>query len=389
MPSSQITSNYDLGYTGYKPNFKMIENYIYLHHINKFIVLPSFIDSVQDSQPIKWEFQTPLSRSAPIYSYASSGPRTVQVSFNLHRDLMQDINRGVSNIGDIKEVDIDYIDTFIKYIQASVLPDYQATSKVVNPPIVSLKLGNDIFIKGVVSSNLGITYRYPILKNGRFAEVQINLTISEIDPYSARDVIYTGSYRSNTISTTLDRKDSELFSSPSPSTNLDSGRAVTNDQGFKESRWEDTINYNKINNSSNDSEVTGIGSGNTGTVYLDSDTDLLLQTLRYGGRAGGGSGRRGGSFIDESNGSSGSALSHSFYYMRRNTGGSVLKETWFEVQDVKSGSYKFLADRIIDNTDQYINANTTVPSHIDNPKPSIIDNTLASNIDNTNSYYNY
>ena len=28
MPSSQMTTNYDLGYNGYKANFKMIENYI-------------------------------------------------------------------------------------------------------------------------------------------------------------------------------------------------------------------------------------------------------------------------------------------------------------------------------------------------------------------------
>ena len=232
MPSSQMTTNYDLGYNGYKANFKMIENYIYLHHVDKFIVLPSFIDSVQDSQPIEWSVEKPLSRSAPIYSYKNSGPRTVQVTFNLHRDLMQDINRNVSNIGNIKGVEIDYIDTFIKYIQASVLPDYQATSKVVNPPIVSLKLGNDIFIKGVISNNLGITYKYPILSNGRFAEVVINITISEIDPYSARDVLYTGSYRSVSISTNLDRKDYNLYGSPNPSTNLDTGRAITNNQGF-------------------------------------------------------------------------------------------------------------------------------------------------------------
>ena len=73
--------------------FLMIDNYIYLHHLAKYIVLPSFIDSVTDSQSATFNMATPLSRTAPIYSYSHSGPRTVQVTFDLHRDLLYDINK--------------------------------------------------------------------------------------------------------------------------------------------------------------------------------------------------------------------------------------------------------------------------------------------------------
>ena len=38
-----------------------------------------------------------LGRSAPVFTYSKSGPRTVQVELKFHRDMMDDINYGVSN----------------------------------------------------------------------------------------------------------------------------------------------------------------------------------------------------------------------------------------------------------------------------------------------------
>lgn len=179
-----------------------VENYIYMYHLQEFIVLPSFVDSVQENFRISWQQTTPLGRSAPIYSFQSSGPRTVQLTFNLHRDLMYQINKDVSDakvaIGD------DYVDTLIKDLQACVLPDYDGTAKAVNPPVVAVRIGNDIFIKGVITSNLGVTWNYPILSNGKYSNMSINLEISEIDPYDARTVRNVGSYRNLNLNSTLD-----------------------------------------------------------------------------------------------------------------------------------------------------------------------------------------
>ena len=208
----------------YSDPFLMIENYIYLHHVDKFIVLPSFVDSVQDSQPVQFAQTTPLSRSAPIYSYASSGPRTIQVTFNLHRDLMYDLNHDVSDVP--VTVDNDYVDLFIKYIQAATLPSYDSAAKMVNPPMVSLRLGNDIFIKGVISQAVGITYRYPILEDGRYADVSVNFAIAEIDPYDADTVLNTGSFRN--FSTTLERPKTVITGDVGSSSNIVTGRATTN-----------------------------------------------------------------------------------------------------------------------------------------------------------------
>ena len=184
--------------------FDMPDNYIYFYHLDQFIMLPLYADSVQDSMGVSFEQSTPLSRSAPIYSYRNSGPRTVQVGFDLHRDLMADINYKKSNVPVGPPLNNDYVDVLINYIQAAALPVYNATNKMVNPPIVAMRLGKDIFIKGVVNGSVGLTYKFPILSNGKYALVGINFQISEIDPYDAWDAVNYGSYRG--LDTTLEAR---------------------------------------------------------------------------------------------------------------------------------------------------------------------------------------
>lgn len=207
------------------PMFNMIENYIYLYHIDRYIILPSFVDSVNDTQNVTFVPSTPLSRSAPIQSYSNSGPRTVQVHFNLHRELMYQINKDLNSIPDTAPPGVDYVDLFIKYIQAAVLPEYKAAEKMVNPPVVALRLGNDIFIKGVIAGNVGLTYNYPILDDGRYALVDITFGIVEIDPYDARTVMTTGSYRN--VSTNLERKNVIISGDSGYSSLGNSGKATT------------------------------------------------------------------------------------------------------------------------------------------------------------------
>lgn len=181
--------------------YQMIDNYIYLYHLNTFLILPAFPDSVNDVLPVNFQSSTPLSRSAPIYSYASSGPRSIQVHFKLHRDMMKQINYNLSNA--TLELGDDYIDYLIKALQAASLPKYDATTKLVNPPIVALRLGNQIFIKGIIQGNISLTYNYPILPDGKYSNVDVNFQICEIDPYDAESVVSMGSFRG--LSTTLER----------------------------------------------------------------------------------------------------------------------------------------------------------------------------------------
>ena len=173
--------------------YNVIENYIYLYHVDTFIVLPAYPETITDSIGVSFNNSTPLSRSAPIYSYSNSGPRSLRVQLDLHRNLMSVINKDVSNVN--VSVGEDYVDYLIKQVQAIALPVYGATEKLVNPPMIAVRFGNDIFIKGVVSGDVSVTYMVPILEGDKYAMVQIAFTVYEVDPSDAPQVMQAGSFR--------------------------------------------------------------------------------------------------------------------------------------------------------------------------------------------------
>jgi hypothetical protein len=134
-----------------------------------------------------------LGRSAPVFTYSKSGPRTVRITLPLHRDIMEDVNQGFSNsklgYGE------DYVDNLIHALQAIAVPKYNLSNKAIEPPLVALRLTNEIFIKGVVTNAVSVTYKKPILANGKYAQVTIGLDISEVDPYDATTIYNNGSFR--------------------------------------------------------------------------------------------------------------------------------------------------------------------------------------------------
>lgn len=157
-------------------------NYIYFHHLNRGIYIPVDPDSITDSMSAGWAQSTPLSRSAPIYSYQNSGPRSVQFTFSLHRDMVKEFN---PDWVDGKEGDV--VDKLITELEACVLPDYKESGKIVNPPIVSVQLRDEIYIKGIVGS-VSKTFHLPIINYGgvdKYALVDISIQVSEVTPYSA------------------------------------------------------------------------------------------------------------------------------------------------------------------------------------------------------------
>ena len=185
--------------------FSMIDNYMYLYHTDTFIILPSFPENIQDSLPVTFGTTQPLARSAPIYSYQNSGPRSITVQLQLQREMFELINTGVSNLTTIPGD--DYVETFIKQIQAAALPKYGAAEKMVDPPIVAVRFGNEIFCKGVISGAITLGYNLPILSgkyDNKYSMIEVGFTINEIDPYSATDVMNVGSFRG--LDTSLERR---------------------------------------------------------------------------------------------------------------------------------------------------------------------------------------
>lgn len=195
---------------------RLITNYIYFYHLDKFCILPLYPESITDSKGSNFRQTNALSRSSPVFTYSNSGPRSVSISLELHRDLMNDLNTGVSNLkgddvvvpfrntydeeGNLEEN--DYIDLLVNYLQSASVPKYQIYnhgSKAVIPPMVAVRFGDDIFIKGVITSDIQVTYAKPIMitQNGKskYAKITVTFSINETDPYDADSIVSMGSFR--------------------------------------------------------------------------------------------------------------------------------------------------------------------------------------------------
>lgn len=175
----------------------LLDNFIYISHLDEGLTywrLPTDPDEITDSMSSTFQSVNALGRSAPVMTFANAGPRTVSVNFELHRDMMDDVNEGYSN-STLQGEGEDYLDNLVKALQAISLPRYNLNNKYVEPPLVALRLGNELFIKGVVSQAISITYGKPILRNNRYASIKLGLTITEVDPYDAMAVYKNGSFR--------------------------------------------------------------------------------------------------------------------------------------------------------------------------------------------------
>lgn len=187
--------------------FNMIDNYIYLYHTKTLIALPLFPESIQDSMSTQYTPNHPMSRSAPIYSYSGSGPRALQLELPLHRDMMNGVNVATSSIFSAHLDTLsseDYVDLMINQLQSAALPRYGAAEKMIDPPLVAVRLGNSIFCKGVVEGGVTVTHSGPILENNKYALVTITFTIHEVDPYDADTVALEGGFRG--LRTSLESK---------------------------------------------------------------------------------------------------------------------------------------------------------------------------------------
>lgn len=185
--------------------FKLIQdNYIYIYHGNdmtdgEYVLIPNWPDQMRDSMSSTFNSTNALSRSAPVWSYAYSGPRTVDLTVDLHRDMLQLCNLNISNL-QIDDFNEDYVDVLIRKLQSVSVPKYESSTKSVQPPQVAVRFGNEIFIKGIVTGSINVSYSKPVLDNGKYAVVSLNFSITETDPYDAATIKEQGSFRGITSS---------------------------------------------------------------------------------------------------------------------------------------------------------------------------------------------
>jgi hypothetical protein len=200
-------------------SLNFINNYIYLYHTEEFLIIPTYPDVISDSMQSTFGSTNALSRSAPVFSFSNSGPRTVQINLSLHRDLLDEVNINISNlkigedvltsVGGIANLNDDYLDTLIKRLQSIALPRYLVGSKTVVPPMVAIRFGDEIFIKGVVTGGVTVTYNKPIIvvndRESKYSLVTVGFNVSEVDPYDADSVARLGGFRGLTTTNNIIR----------------------------------------------------------------------------------------------------------------------------------------------------------------------------------------
>lgn len=179
--------------------FNLIENYIYIYQLDAYLILPVYPDRLTDSLGSTFASTNALARTAPIYSYSYSGPRTVTVTLELNRDLINETNINNDSFSDkVISIGDDYIDTLVNYLQAMALPAYkaqEASAKTVNPPMVAVRFGNTLFVKGIVSGNITLYWSGGVGKDGKYKDISLSFTVLETDPQDADSIAKWGSFR--------------------------------------------------------------------------------------------------------------------------------------------------------------------------------------------------
>ena len=195
----------------YNKYSRVIEtNYIYFYHLDTVVYLPMFPDTVSDSMAASFQSTNLLMRTAPIFSYSNSGPRTVRIQLPIHRESLYEVNINNSKLNVSSEDSIDITDLMISYLQSAVVPSLNSASKLVNPPMVALRIGDDIYIKGIVNGAISVDRSGPIIpvraikdnqgnlegyEGSVYAMVSVNFEVTEFDPYDADSIAKSGSFR--------------------------------------------------------------------------------------------------------------------------------------------------------------------------------------------------
>ena len=153
------------------------------------IYFPCYPESVSDSNQASYSAESILGRSEPFQYYTGSGPRSVSIKFQMHTDMVDDIN---------------YVYTVADRVEACCYPRYGSGIAATK---VRLHVGANIDITGIIS-NVSTDYSGPILDiTGntaidsmavpRYAVVDIGFSVTEVtgNPPSYSQISASGGRR--------------------------------------------------------------------------------------------------------------------------------------------------------------------------------------------------
>ena len=121
-------------------------------------VFPGYPESYSDSHQASVSQQTPLGRSEPFQIYQNSGPRTVNVSFRMDREMTR-----TTEIGDI-----------VGIVQSACYPVRMSATII---PRCTLVIGNNCSITGIITS-VNTNWSDTIIED-RYMVVTLDFSIQE------------------------------------------------------------------------------------------------------------------------------------------------------------------------------------------------------------------
>ena len=193
---SNLAADFKDGTAMSKP-FPLIENYIYFYHTDTLILLPNWPEQIQDGQTANFSGQSILGRSAPIQAYGGGGARTITTTLHFHREMLKQTNLKNPMVNTrVSDFNNDYVEYLTNEMYGAVIPNYSSSAKLVDPPVVAMRFGNQIYIKGVCT-NVSVSYGGAILRDNKYSMIDINMSVTEIAPYDAITAMGVGGFRSD------------------------------------------------------------------------------------------------------------------------------------------------------------------------------------------------
>lgn len=133
---------------------------------NQSVDFPVYPEEIQQNAQANYgEMPSILFQYEPWQTYESSGPRSEQYTFHMHRDMWSGDHRdGAAN-------------KLIRFCEANCYPDYNGSA--VNTAIVTLFVKGVPLIRGVMT-NQSVNWKGPIGSDGWYLEFDLSITIKEV-----------------------------------------------------------------------------------------------------------------------------------------------------------------------------------------------------------------
>lgn len=168
----------------------VIDCFLHIHNgVGSTILFPCYPESVSDQNQASYSVINILGRSEPFQNYTGSGPRTVNVKFQMHVDM--------ESVDDIYQI--------ASAVESCCYPNYGSAPV---PIKVTFQAGNSVRITGIITS-VSTDYSGPILDmdyseqndgamhDPKYAVIDLNFSITEVtgDPPSHSQIYSKGGRR--------------------------------------------------------------------------------------------------------------------------------------------------------------------------------------------------